>query len=400
MKSLLLILSRFYKNYQFQIWLVLGLRIGYSFWLAMVWFVIDRYIPLSEGVLWETYYNLERSSTLLGRAFIDVWLRWDAVHYMNIAEFGYEGVGVADTVFFPLYPYLVGGLSRLTSINVTLVGILTSSIASFLSLIFLHELVLDIFHDKRLAKWSIVCLAFYPTAFFLHAPYTDALFLSVSIGSILMMVKRKPLIAGLLVCIAGLTRAQGVLLMLPMIFYYLQDHWKEKTFLNWQEVVSLVISPLGFGIYSFIRMRYGISGFFTTYEIYSATGFRFPLANILYAIQDLIQSPSVLEISELISVILFLLLLIWMVLQNQFRKQLPLMLYSATIWLLITSKTVFYASPLQSANRYVLHIFFAFVGLASMLLNLSWRKQKLILFFSLAACVILSGMYTLWFFIG
>jgi len=87
MKSLLLILSRFYKNYQFQIWLVLGLRIGYSFWLAMVWFVIDRYIPLSEGVLWETYYNLERSSTLLGRAFIDVWLRWDAVHYMNIAEF-------------------------------------------------------------------------------------------------------------------------------------------------------------------------------------------------------------------------------------------------------------------------------------------------------------------------
>ena len=400
MKTIFSALSHFYKKYRFQILLILGLRIGYSLWLAIVWLVIDQYIPLSEGVLWETYYNLERSSTLLGRAFIDVWLRWDAVHYMNMAAFGYEGVGVADTVFFPLYPYLVGVLTRLTSLNVTLIGILVSSIATLFALIFFYDLVVELFQDESLAKCSTVCLALYPTAFFLHAPYTDALFLSVSIGSILMMVKRKPLVAGLLICIAALTRAQGVLLMLPMVFYYIQDHWKEKTFLNWQEVVSLMISPLGFGIYSFIRMRYGISGFFTTYEIYSATGFRFPFANILYAIQDLIQSPSILEFSELIRVILFLLLLIWMVLQNQFRNHLPLMLYSAAIWLFITSKTVFYASPLQSANRYVLHIFFVFVGLASMIINLSWRKQKLILFLSLATCVILSGMYALWIFIG
>jgi len=104
MKTIFSALSHFYKKYRFQILLILGLRIGYSLWLAIVWLVIDQYIPLSEGVLWETYYNLERSSTLLGRAFIDVWLRWDAVHYMNMAAFGYEGVGVADTVFFPLYP--------------------------------------------------------------------------------------------------------------------------------------------------------------------------------------------------------------------------------------------------------------------------------------------------------
>jgi hypothetical protein len=147
-------------------------------------------------------------------------------------------------------------------------------------------------------------------------------------------------------------------------------------------------------------MKYGISGFFTTYEIYSATGFRFPFENILYAIQDLIQNPTLLEFSEFISVMLFLILLIWMFFQTHFRKHLPLMLYSTAIWLLITSKTVYYASPLQSANRYVLHIFFAFVGLTSLILNLSWRKQNLILFLSLAVSVILSGMYALWVFIG
>jgi len=191
------------------------MRVSLSLWLALIWIVLDKYIPTSESVLWETYYNLERSSSLSSRAFIDVWLRWDAVHYMNIEEFGYKGVGVGDTVFFPLYPYLVGLLSKLTAINLTLVGIFTSSFATMIALIFLYELVIELFNNKDLAKWSTICLAFYPTAFFLHAPYTDALFLSLSIGSILMMVKKKPLIAGWLVFFAGLTRTQGILFIYP-----------------------------------------------------------------------------------------------------------------------------------------------------------------------------------------
>lgn len=215
-----------------------------------------------------------------------------------------------------------------------------------------------------------------------------------------MMIKRKPLLAGFFAFFAGLSRAQGILLMLPMILFYFQNHWKEKTFLNWREILSLVVSPLGLGMYSYWRQQSGISGFFSTYQTYSSTGFRFPFVNILYAINNLVQSPTLLEFSEFMSVILFLLLLIWMVFQNQFRNNLPLILYSASVWLLITSKTVFVASPLQSANRYVLHIFLAFVGLASMILNLSWKKQKLILFFSLVACLLLSGVYALWTFIG
>ena len=400
MKKILPALTQFYEKYQFQILLVLGLRIGYSLWLAIVWFFIDKYFPLSEQALWETYYHLSRSPSLIGRAFIDVWLRWDGVHYMNIAEFGYEGVGLGDTVFFPLYPYLVGGLSRMISINVTLVGIIVSSIATLFASIFFYELVKELFDDKRLAKWSSACLVLYPTAFFLHAPYTDALFLVTSIASILMMVRKKPIMAGLFACAAGLTRAQGLLLIVPMIIYYFQNYASEKKFIKWRELLSLIIAIIGLGLFTLWRMKTGAVGFFETYQAYSNVGFRFPFVNIFISIIRLSKSPSILEFSELFSVLLFLAILIWMFTQKIFRKNLAIMMYSLATWLLITSKITLWASPFQCSNRYILHIFFAFVGIAAFILKLSERKQKLIILLTLTISLVLSTLYGLWIFIG
>ena len=400
MKKILPALTQFYEKYQFQILLVLGLRIGYSLWLAIVWFFIDKYFPLSKQALWETYYHLSRSPSLIGRAFIDVWLRWDGVHYMNIAEFGYEGVGLGDTVFFPLYPYLVGGLSRMISINVTLVGIIVSSIATLFASIFFYELVKELFDDKRLAKWSSACLVLYPTAFFLHAPYTDALFLVTSIASILMMVRKKPIMAGLFACAAGLTRAQGLLLIVPMIIYYFQNYASEKKFIKWRELLSLIIAIIGLGLFTLWRMKTGAVGFFETYQAYSNVGFRFPFVNIFISIIRLSKSPSILEFSELFSVLLFLAILIWMFTQKVFRKNLAIMMYSLVTWLLITSKITLWASPFQCSNRYILHIFFAFVGIAAIILKLSERKQKLIILLTSSISLVLSTLYGLWIFIG
>ncbi len=399
MRNILLLIRKWFLKYKFQIWLALSLRIGYSVWLAIVWIVIDKYIPLTDWVLWETYYNLSRSSTLFGRAFIDVWLRWDAVHYMNIAEFGYKGVGVGDTVFFPLYPYLVGGISKLTTFNVTLVGILTSSIATMVAFIFFYELVIDLFNDDNLAKWSVLSLAFYPTSFFLHAPYTDALFLSLSIGSILMMVRKKPILAGLFAFGAGLARAQGILLLIPMIVFYVQNHIKDKRFLKWRELTGVFIAPLGFLGYTIWRMQSGMENFIDTYQAYSNAGFRFPWENIFLEIKILFEKPSLLLVSELFSVLFFLIMLIWMSTQKKFQKQLAILIYSFSTWILITSKTTFWASPLQSANRYVLHIFFVFVGLASILSSLTKKKQSLLLLLFTSNLFSLL-LYAIWIFIA
>ncbi|BCY18044.1 hypothetical protein hrd7_18930 [Leptolinea sp. HRD-7] len=239
------------KAFQFPIILGISTRVGYSLWMALIWYMVDGYFPLTEKALHETYYQLSRSTTLLGRSFIDVWLRWDAVHYMNIAELGYQGVGKEETVFFPLYPYTVGFLSHITSINVTLVGILVSSFFTILALICLYDLVLLQFKDENLSKLSTLLFALYPTSFFLHAPFTDAMFMFFTISSILMMEKREYMAAGILGCLAGLTRAQGALLLIPMFVYFIQDYWIDKNLFSGAGLLQWRSFPLGLVLISF-----------------------------------------------------------------------------------------------------------------------------------------------------
>lgn len=388
------------KKYKFPILLTLFTRLGYSLWLLLIWLAVDRHIQFTPTALLETYNRLAPSNTLIGRALIDVWLRWDAVHYMNIAEFGYRGVSPGDTVFFPLYPYLTGVLSGITSVNVTLMGILVSSFAALFAMICLYELVLTLFGDENLAKASVLLLAIYPAAFFLHAPFTDALFLLCSIACILMMVKQKSLMSGLFACIAGLARPQGVLLLLPMAVFYIRRHGSDKKFFQWREILALLIAPLGFLGYSIWRRQFGLAGMFQSLQEYSSVRFQDPLTTLFKTFAGLIHKPDIVMAAELLSVLFFLALLIWMFIRKEFRQHLEIMLYSAATWLLITSKTTIAGDPLQSANRYVLHIFFAFVGMAAIWQTLPQRFRRLVPLVFIIMGLICSAAYSFWIFIG
>lgn len=387
-------------RHRFPIFIGVASRIGYSVWLIIIWLIVDRFIPLSPQALAETYNHLTRSTTFIGRAFIDVWLRWDAVHYMNIAQMGYPGVSAGDTVFFPLYPYLVGGLSKLLSVNVTLVGILVSSISALLAWVCLYDLIILLFHDEKLARLSIGLMALYPTAIFLQAPFTDALFLCLTTASILMMVQQKHIPAGVFACAAGLTRPQGILLLVPMVVLFIQSHWINKNRLDWREIFAMILAPAGFGFYSIWRMQHGLSGMFQSLQDYSSVRFQDPISTLVHSVVGIIQNPTVLQVTELLSVLLFLAILIWMFTQNEFRQNLAIMLYSAATWLLITSKTTIVGNPLQSANRYVIHIFFAFVGMAVILQKTSVKVRQFILTTFLILSLVCSALYPLWIFIG
>lgn len=388
------------KKYRLFIYLALVLRVGYSVWMAIFWSIVDKSFPLTDKALWETYHLLSRSPTLIGRSLIDVWLRWDAVHYMNIAEFGYLRVGEGETIFFPLYPYLVGFISHITSINITLIGILLSSLASMMAFICFYELQLFLFQDRDLAWYATLLFAFFPTAFFFHAPYTDALFALLSISSIWMMVKRKHIAAGLLSFLAGLTRAQGVLLLIPMFVLYVQSHWKEKDFFQWRELFAICIAPLGFFMYMFWRMSSGLPDMFQSYMVFSGARFQDPFSTLINSTIYTIQNPSPFRVIQVLSVVLFLAVLIWMFTHKVFQKHLAILLYSTANWVLIVSKTGIAGAGLQSVNRYVLQIFFVFSGLAFILIKTPKRFQTFVLFLSLIGGLITSTLYALWIFVG
>jgi hypothetical protein len=142
--------------------------------------------------------------------------RWDSVWYLRIAGGGYTRTA---TAFFPLYPLLIHGGAALFGSEIV-VGALISLGAMLLGLVALHRLVsLDL--DEPQARLTVVLVAFFPTAFFLSAVYTESLYLALSVGAIYAARLDRWAWAGALGALAAATRSSGILLLVPLVLLYL-----------------------------------------------------------------------------------------------------------------------------------------------------------------------------------
>ncbi len=157
------------------------------------------------------------SSSALNFAFAPA-ARWDSAWYLGIAHSGYFSRG--SSAFFPLYPMLI----RLGTIpfgsSPLIVGLLISVMSMTAGLYLLYLLSrLDLGHTQ--ARSTVMLVAFFPTALFLSAVYTEALFLMLSVGAIYAARLDRWAWAGLLGGLAGATRSGGVLILLPLVLLYL-----------------------------------------------------------------------------------------------------------------------------------------------------------------------------------
>ncbi len=144
---------------------------------------------------------------------LEIWNRWDAPHYVDIAHYGYEATGDRQRwiVFFPLFPWLVRGLSWLTR-EYVLSGFLVSGIASIAAALLLQGLIQvdDSRATSRVALWFFLI---FPTSYFLHIGYTESLFIALMLGSLLAARRGYWWLAGLLGLLASLSRISGIILL-------------------------------------------------------------------------------------------------------------------------------------------------------------------------------------------
>ena len=141
--------------------------------------------------------------------------QWDGLWYALIAETGYTGsTQSAKAAFWPLFPWLMEGGSRLTGWRPETVGYLLSNASFAVALVLLLRLVkLDF--PATVARRTLIALAFFPTAFFFQAVYTESLFLVLVVGALLAARLGRWWVAGVVGALAALTRSYGVLLGLP-----------------------------------------------------------------------------------------------------------------------------------------------------------------------------------------
>jgi hypothetical protein len=181
----------------------------------------------------------------------------DSYHYLYIAQHWYDSNPIDDQynfiVFFPLYPILIK-LITFDFSYVNLSALIVSNVSSVIALFYLFKLAkLDF--DDGVAQKAVLFLSIFPTAYFMSVPYTEGLFLGLTIACLYYARLGKWPIAGFLGFLAALTRLGG-LLMLPVLLVESlhQKGWKPRNIVN-VNLFWICLAIAGFLIYLGINYR-------------------------------------------------------------------------------------------------------------------------------------------------
>lgn len=297
------------------------------------------------------------------------WLRWDVKAFLNVSYFGY--VHTPDVSFFPLWPLIqhVGGvlLGNTFPYSFYISGLLLTNLFFYLALVACYHLLANDF-DHALARRALYCLAFAPYALFFFAGYSEALFLALCLTFFLLLRRERTLdywLAGLVGCLATLTRSTGLVLAVPFLVIYIQRFWlppgRAGTDL-WQKLYTfapIALIPLGMLVYIlYLWLLKGNPLIFTTQEeAIWGRQFTAPWITLVMVFQAIIQAPSpifiLLNSIDLLVVSLTLLTLAlgWRHIPWHYRL---FALTQICFDLLVPSHTV---EPLLSQTRFMLPIF-------------------------------------------
>ncbi|HSK70320.1 MAG TPA: glycosyltransferase family 39 protein [Pyrinomonadaceae bacterium] len=324
--------------------------------------------------------------------FLGMWKRWDAVHYVSISELGYTAVGEHRfmIVFFPFYPLLIAAFSVIIGDNLVSAFIVSGLASVALGLVFRELVKLD--YSERIAQFAVFFLFIFPTSFVLHIPYTESLFLALTVGCFLAARKRSWILAGILGGLACLTRINGLILFPALLFEVWNEYDETKQFnRKW---FCLAMIPFGFTAY--LALNYFVTGNPTMFlvhqrehwnkyldvpwhgiwEAFKSTIYRKPSESIMIGFQE----------SLFVLIGLFATIAGWRHLRGSYR------VWMIANWLLFVS-----TSFILSVPRYTLVLFPLFILMAVQAVRNWWANVLFIvwsiLFLSLFTTQFIRGWW-------
>ncbi|MHB8134703.1 MAG: mannosyltransferase family protein [Anaerolineaceae bacterium] len=333
----------------------------------------------NDPFTFSTIQELENSH-LFVKLFISPWFRWDAVHYVGIAENGYDSQPLYS-VWPPLYPFLIKTFSIIFKPPL-LAAIIVSNLFLIFAITLFLKLITELFNETK-AKKSLFFLLLFPTSIYLIAPYTESIFLALSLAVIYASIKKKWLLAGILSGFAAITRVQGVFLILPILIEGVQTYFADKdkkVFLKF--IPALFFSPLTYGIYC-LYVRFGLQSDWPWVSLKTFWGqhFGMPWEGIIGNITALfgrnLAPEATLPFIKFLTVIVTLFSVFFLL---KISKKMPLSIavYSWVNLFLVLSK-VDDQSLMISTMRYLLPIFPIFIGQA-MVMTKKWEKVLYFIF--------------------
>lgn len=379
----------------------LALRIGISVTLAAAWAAIRPFIASSLdqlGINPLFPVTFDR----WGEAFLGIWNRYDGYRYFLLAYSGYfEPSNIANTVFYPLYPMTIRFIWKLTGLDIIVTSLILSTIAAFFAFYLLFKTTEDLY-GRTPAKYAVICLAIYPTALFIVGPYTESLFLALTLAAFYLARKDRWLLAGLMGALAALTRSMGVFTAVALAWVAYQK-WRETAFAWSPRVIKMALGVAAPGLagigFMLWRKAMGFPPVLELQEQYFGSYVIDPVRGIINGLTAVFTQPSPTTIIEGLTVIFWITLFILMI---RDRKRLPIewLIYTGINLLVFTSKANSLISPMQSIGRYVLILFPGFIYLGNWLAGTQARKRFIYILVSSSLLIAVCGLYVIGFFVG
>lgn len=209
-------------------------------WLVVLWgyqaVVTARYQVQrpDQALFWTAARTEGAQPPLLADPLLNAQVAWDSAFYLSIALHGYDDpqsrqVGQSalpsrqtlslNYAFYPAYPYLMrllarplSGLGLTPTATATLAGLVISALGTLGGLLALASWIEPAGQRLRAAAY----LLSFPTGFFLAQVYTEGVFVGLSFGCLALLQRQRWLGAVGLATVATLTRAVGILLVIPL----------------------------------------------------------------------------------------------------------------------------------------------------------------------------------------
>jgi hypothetical protein len=355
-------------------------------WMLIVRKIITGNLSFNGGAY--PYLGIPPEKNML----LEVWQRWDVLHYQWIAVHGYNKTNLEP--FGPLYPMLMRWGAPLLGNNSLLAGLLLSGLfclAAMFAFIALARAELGTSHKARQA---LLYLAVFPTAFFLFAPYTESIFLLGAVMTMKSLRQKEWLPAGLWGMLAVSARLPAAVIIFPTL-YAAWKEWRESGHLRpWISPFLIVVGAGLFPIYTWVTLKLPPWAFLQALNSGFQRNFNFPGFNIWLAAQKISQGIFLLvNIPDLLFCLLFLAgtILVW--------KKLPAIygIYTTGFMVLyLSTNTSVY--PLLSMSRYVLALFPVFMAMPAFIQNNKIRL--LILTAMLTGLLFFSAQFAIWGWVG
>jgi hypothetical protein len=354
-------------------------------WIVGGWVIAIKLLLFYFGV--KSYYVIEDKRLHGVHGWFEIWNRWDALHYLAIAQSGYKPTGVSRA-FYPLYPWLIRLLAYFNG-SYLAAALIISGVASIVAAILLRRLV-QLDYPAGVAMRTVWFFLIFPTAYFLHVGYTESLFVALALGSILTARTERWWAAGVLGALCWMTRPTGAVLIPTLAVEAAHQYWVRRRW-NWGWL-WIAIVPAGFAVYLLINWQ--LSGdpfaFLQTRKKSFIMSASLPWVGIQEAFRNLRRNPNQAEMVGAQE--LFFIALGFVCLIASWIKLRPL--YATWItgnWLLFASVTF-----LQSTPRYTLTLFPIFMLFALLAANRFWNALITVwslLFLALFTIVFVRGWW-------